>query len=100
MATGAMIKLLRTAEGLPQKDLAEKLGVSRSYLCQIEKETREPSMDLLRRIADAFGMPVGLLVTDESDANPELSGKLQDIFSSFLAANIRSRDSRKKVGAV
>jgi len=100
VATGATIKLLRTAEGLPQKDLAEKLGVSRSYLCQIEKEAREPSMDLLRRIADEFGMPVGLLVTDESDVNPELSGKLQDIFSSFLAAKVRSKDSRKKVGAV
>ncbi|NQT54445.1 helix-turn-helix transcriptional regulator, partial [bacterium] len=32
MTTGATIKLLRTAEGISQTHLAERLGISRSYL--------------------------------------------------------------------
>ncbi len=59
---GHALKLLRRYQGLNQSDLARKLGVSRSYISELESGNRTPSLDLLSRYADIFNIPVSSLV--------------------------------------
>src|SRR5688572_23989456 len=55
-ALGAWIKATRTAQGVSQRELADKAGLSRSYLCDIEHgRSNKPSFDCLDGIAAALG---------------------------------------------
>ena len=55
MSTGENIKSLRTGMGWTQEELAEKLGVRRSMIAQIERGTKCASMELGKQIAKLFG---------------------------------------------
>lgn len=51
----AMIKA-RTAQNLTQKDLAEKTGINHANISKLENGNMNPSLKLLKRIADGLGM--------------------------------------------
>jgi transcriptional regulator with XRE-family HTH domain len=68
MRYGRAIKLVRTAYGLTQAQLAERLSVGASHLSLIEAERRKPSLEVLEEIANALGVPVHLLALLASDA--------------------------------
>ena len=54
MLLGARIKELRKRAGLSQDQLAEKVGIESKYLSRIEVGKRDPSLDVLERIADSL----------------------------------------------
>jgi predicted transcriptional regulator len=56
--TGSRLRDRRVALGLRQADLAEKGGISASYLNLIEHNRRRISDALLARLAEALGQPV------------------------------------------
>ncbi|EOU1110505.1 helix-turn-helix transcriptional regulator [Clostridium perfringens] len=60
-----MVKILkeyRRKNNLTQKELAEKLNISRSYLCELEHRVNAPSYDLLIRISNVLEIcPIKLL---------------------------------------
>ncbi|MCP4653224.1 MAG: helix-turn-helix domain-containing protein [Candidatus Omnitrophica bacterium] len=56
---GQKIRLLRQKKNLALKDLAEKTGLSSSFLSQLEKGLTLPSVDSLRKIAHALCTTVG-----------------------------------------
>ncbi len=49
-----MLKKAREKRGLTQGALAEKVGVDRVTIARIETGARNPSMDVLQRIAKAL----------------------------------------------
>ena len=51
----AMIKA-RTAQNLTQKDLAEKTGINQANISKLENGNMNPSLKLLKRLADGLGM--------------------------------------------
>lgn len=53
---GRKVKKLRTQRGLTVKQLAEKAGVSASYIYAIESGTRGTNIKKLARIASALGV--------------------------------------------
>lgn len=55
-ALGRTIQVIRTDQGLDRKDLAERSGISYSYLAAIENGKKPPSSKVLFRIADALGL--------------------------------------------
>lgn len=59
---GQALHLLRRYQGLNQSALAAKLGVSRSYISELESGNRTPSLDLISRYAEVFNIPVSSLV--------------------------------------
>jgi transcriptional regulator with XRE-family HTH domain len=61
MTLGMTIRYLRQSKRLPQAALAAALGISPSYLSQLEGDKREPTIPLLRRLAEALGAPAALL---------------------------------------
>lgn len=76
---GQALKLLRRYQGLNQSALAKKLGVSRSYISELESGNRTPSLDLLSRYADIFNIPVSSLVffAEALQDKENLSGRLE-----------------------
>ncbi|RDB63322.1 XRE family transcriptional regulator [Gordonibacter sp. 28C] len=58
---GANIAELRTRAGVSKTTFALMVGVSRPYLAAIERGTANPTVDVLKRIADGLGASVGEL---------------------------------------
>lgn len=81
---------------MSQTEMAEKLGISRAYLSQIENGHCEPSLPLLKKIAKYFEIPMAVLLSDESDSNPELVKELMDILSDVVAARILLIGEKKR----
>lgn len=59
---GEALRLVRSFHEVNQSDLADALGISRSYLSEIESGKKVPSLDLLQRYATHFGIPLSSLV--------------------------------------
>ncbi len=56
---GALIKSLRMAAGMNQPELAKKVKVTTAYISALEAgKRRNPSLDVLKEIARALGVPV------------------------------------------
>lgn len=58
---GGVIKGLRFAAGMTQKDLAEKCGMAQPNIARIEAGTYATSIDVLSRIAQALGKTIDLV---------------------------------------
>jgi DNA-binding XRE family transcriptional regulator len=50
-----------------QRDLAERVGVSRQFISLIELGLRRPNLRMKKRIADSLEMPVEDVFPDEPD---------------------------------
>ena len=59
---GMAVESLRLRDGLSQTVFAKKLGISRQYLCDVEKGRRLVSPEQAARFAKAFGHPASVLV--------------------------------------
>lgn len=46
----------RTSQNMTQKELAERTGINRADISKLENGTRNPSVNLLKRLADGMGM--------------------------------------------
>ena len=59
---GNNIRKLRLKYELTQEELAVKLGVSSSAIGNYERETRQPDIDMLIKMADTFKVSIDELV--------------------------------------
>lgn len=59
---GEALRLVRSFHEVNQSDLSKALGISRSYLSEIESGRKVPSLDLLQRYAEYFNIPLSSLV--------------------------------------
>jgi transcriptional regulator with XRE-family HTH domain len=62
LTLGEAVDALRLRDKISQSALAKKIGISRQYLCDIEKGRRLVSPEQAARIAKAFGHPPHILV--------------------------------------
>lgn len=56
------LRLVRSFHRLKQNELADKLNISNSYLSEIEKGVKSPSVELLGRYSEIFKIPVSTLL--------------------------------------
>ncbi|MGH7624804.1 MAG: helix-turn-helix domain-containing protein [Gemmatimonadaceae bacterium] len=61
MTVGDCIKTLRASAGLKQRELAARARVSASMLSLVESGKREPTIPMLRAIAEALQIPANVL---------------------------------------
>lgn len=50
----------RISQNLSQKELAERTGIDQADISKLENGTRNPSLKLLKRLADGMGMTLKL----------------------------------------
>ena len=91
------IKALRRARGLSQEELAQKLSVVRQTVSKWEKGLSVPDAGMLIQLASALDVPVGALLGDAPDPEPEQDGlravaaKLELLNEQFARQNERRR---------
>ena len=61
LITNNILKI-RTEKGLTQAQLAERLNVQQSMISMIENEERNPSVDVLLKLASVLGVTVDELI--------------------------------------
>jgi transcriptional regulator with XRE-family HTH domain len=59
---GLNLKRLRTAQGWSQEQLAFEAGIHRTYISDLERGARNPSILLLEKLAKPFGVPASELL--------------------------------------
>ncbi len=97
MTAGFIIKILRTAEGLSQTGLAETLHISRTYLSQVEKGRRQPSLNFLKDVSKLFKIPTALLLIDGDGNDSEVAGELRKILNDVITAKIQSTHEKSEL---
>jgi transcriptional regulator with XRE-family HTH domain len=111
-ALGAFIRSQRLQARMSLRDLAAKANVSNPYISQIERGLHEPSVRVLRSIAQALGMSADVLlglhrpegqagegpiagpsaeaaIAADPALTPEQRDSLLAVYRSFVAANAR-----------
>lgn len=73
---GSRLRQLRAERGLSQVNLAETLGLSPSYVNQIEHDQRPLTASVLGRITEAFGVDATFFSYDDSS---RLFAEVQDV---------------------
>jgi transcriptional regulator with XRE-family HTH domain len=58
------MRRVRVAQGISQERLAADAAVDRAYLGGLERQTENPTVDLLDRIAAALSIPLGELFAE------------------------------------
>lgn len=84
MNIGNAIQLSRTRRKLSQTKLAERVGLSVSYLSLLERSRRDPPLSTLQRIADGLHIPLEILFFLGAEGN-ELSGINKDLAGQLAA---------------
>ena len=56
------LKALRAKQGLTQKQLAERAGISHGYLARLETARQDPSLTVLEKLAKALRVKIEALV--------------------------------------
>ena len=88
---GARIAALRRQAGMNQGELAKKLGISPSTVGMYEQGRREPSAEMLVRLAEAFSVSTDFLLTG-SPAPPERESLLAHALSGAESQLSRRRE--------
>ena len=83
MDIGRAIKLCRSQKGWTQLDLSKRTGITISHLSMIERNQRDPSMKVMQGLANAFNMPLNVLVFLAAEPSEliGMSGELREKLS-------------------
>lgn len=93
---GNTLKRLRGIYGYSAKEMSELLGISCSYLSEIENGKKKVSMDLLDRYSELFGLRVSTLVRFSEDyEDAELNNAGQKFITSLMSKVIEAYSNGK-----
>lgn len=83
MALGARLKELRIRTGESLQQVADAVGASKAHIWELETgKSRNPSMELLDKLADHFKVSVARLVGEDPNApdeDPELISMFREL---------------------
>ncbi len=95
MPIGSKIKELRTRQRVSLQQLADAVKASKAHIWDIERgESRNPSLELLKRIADFFKISIGELVEE----NPNSQGEPEDLIALYRGLkdlNLQDRETMR-----
>lgn len=82
-----LIREIRRDKGLSQGEVAERSGISRPYLAQIESGKRKLTTDMQVAIAKAMGVSPSDLI----DFDAPSQGEIEALVSAFVSASPNQR---------
>src|SRR5216683_2618005 len=88
---GPRIRALRETLSLNQEQLAERAGITHSYLSMIERGDRTPHVETLVSLAKALGIAVSQLLLDANE--PRASLVLRTLIRSRRISMVSSSNS-------
>ncbi len=100
MNYGKAIRIVRTAFGLSQAELAKRLSVTASHLSLLESGKRQPSVNVLREISLALEIPMHLLTLLAADRaeidKPEVAKQISELGASLLRLLVSADDDQPR----
>lgn len=93
------LKTVREVHQIPQAELAQKLGISKSHLSELESGRKNVTLEVLKRYADVFDVPASTFLSfmealeGESEKRRERAKKLLSVLEWTLD---RSDESSEK----
>lgn len=81
------LRLIRVYHDMKQIEAAEKLGISKSYISEIEKGHKVPTLDLINKYAKTFDVPSSSIMFFAESLN---EGKTYGQARTFVASKIIS----------
>lgn len=82
---GQALKLIRQFHSVKQGELATNLGISNSYLSEIETGNKEVTLALLKKYSEYFNIPISsLMLFSEKLEDNSISEKFRVSFASKL----------------
>lgn len=73
---GDVLKRMRAIYGYKASEMSSALGISASYLSEIENNKKKPSLELLEKYADIYGIRLSsLILLSENMEDAEKAGK-------------------------
>lgn len=101
MGVGEKIKELRKKNNLKLEELAEKTGLSISYISLIERGLKNPSLKALEKIAKAFKLPPSYFLSENEDESIETFLRTKTLLDEeerrMIIQLIKSLEKRKNV---
>lgn len=91
------LKVLRLYWGKSQSELATQIGISQSYLSEIESGHKEATLELLRRYSDTLNVPMSRLLffVEEMEGAPKpnrgrvfIAGKTLDLLKGLIPEDV------------
>ena len=88
---GDVLKRMRIIYGYKASEMSSELGISASYLSEIENNKKQPSLELLQKYADIYGIRLSsLILLSENMDEAEKSGKGTVFVRNMMAHLIQS----------
>lgn len=88
---GDVLKRTRIIYGYKASEMSSEIGISASYLSEIENNKKQPSLELLQKYADIYGIRLSsLILLSESMDEAEKSGKGTVFVRNMMAHLIQS----------
>jgi transcriptional regulator with XRE-family HTH domain len=69
----------RIAQGLSQAELGQKLGMTRDLVAYYERTARNPTLELVKKVADFFGVTVAEMLNDTPRSKPGPPSQLEQL---------------------
>ena|SRR5437016_10643735 len=96
MNYGRAIRIVRTARGLSQAQLADRLSVGTSHVSLLEAEKRQPSVQVLDEVSTTLNVPPHLLTLLASELadidNPESAEEISRLAHALLRVLVSGGD--------
>lgn len=81
------LRLLRRFSGMSQTQMAQRLGVTKSWISEIEGNKKEPTLNLLQSYAEVLGIPLSsILFFSERMSGDKTSEKVRTFVSKKVLA--------------
>lgn len=80
MHLGEAIKDIRVKKKISQGSLAETLEISQSYLSQVERGRKKPSLELLEKISKKLEIPVFYFMLNALDVDVDIKEGKRDSY--------------------
>lgn len=92
---GTALRCIRVFHDLKQGEAASKLGISRSYLSEIESGAKEPTLQILQRYAEVFEVPLSsILFFSENIGRPAAISDTHRFVAGKIVALMRYLEAR------
>lgn len=83
---GRNVRAWRSRLGISQEQLAERAGLHRTYICDVERGTRNVSLESIEKLANALGISIPRLLSGQLETS--LSGMLDILLVEDLAEDV------------
>ena len=88
---GERILEARNRRNLTQEELAERVGSVASYISNIERKNKCPSLSLLRKIVKELDITYDYLLMDDFNMDKKLEIKYKDMFKEIKKLDDRTQ---------